>query len=103
MHLEIVERDPPHQRTLSDGRDLAIRTLEFRWSLYDDAGNVVWNQVRSIPWSALLLTEPSADTKEKTMQALKAEIRESLDVLLMPRYLFPKVDKLGIPEASFDG
>jgi hypothetical protein len=98
--LSLAEREPSHERTIRDGRQLAWRSMEFHFKLTDESGKTVWEQRRTIPWSAIVVSDRTTDTAEVTQQALRNKIRELAGHLRIPRYIFPKIDDLNIPPIS---
>ena len=99
--LNIVEQPGSAQRQLRDGRELTSRTLIFDWKLVDGAGTVLWQQQRPIPWQAVMVTGPQANTQDLTQQMLRDKIHESLGNVSVPEYLFPKLDQLKVPRIKF--
>lgn len=99
--LNIIEQAGSVQRQLRDGRELTSRTLIFDWKLGDGAGTVLWQQQRPMPWQAVMVTGPQADTQDLTQQMLRDKIRESLGNVSIPEYLFPKLDQLKVARIKF--
>jgi len=99
MRLELVDvtEDP---RTLTDGRVLSRRSLDLKWTCFDAANRNVWEQKRRVPWGTIDVSRSETASQVNTRAALREKIRETVETLTIPRYLFPKVEELKLPELS---
>jgi hypothetical protein len=84
-------------RKLKDGRTLSIRSFELKWDFLV-SGRKVWSKPRQVPAGVIDVGTSEAAADAKARAKLRAQIRETVDYLHVPHYLFPATQELNLPE-----
>ncbi len=100
FELEVADSTAGREARLGDGRLLSSRTVELRWRAFDTSGTKVWEQRRGLPWSAISVTSSQSEAKQVTREALREQARKAVSGLSIPRYLFPRIEAVKLPDSS---
>ncbi len=98
LRLELVGTDFS-PRKLKDGRTLSLRSFTLKWACFV-SGRKVWEQTKRVPDGVINVSRTEAQADKIAREKLRAQIRETVGFLTIPRYLFPDVEELKIPQGS---
>jgi WD40 repeat protein len=98
LELELVG-DSFEPRKLRDGRTLSFRGFDAKWSCYA-SNRRVWEETKQVPGVTLDISRTEASANLKAREALRAQIHDTIRNLTIPRYVFPNMSELDLPQGK---